>query len=61
MKITMNPDVEVRSRVIEAIKKNGGYCPCQLEKNERTKCVCADFRESDEGWCHCGLYLKEAE
>ena len=57
--LTVNPDKEEVSRIREAIKANDGYCPCQLEKTERTKCVCKNFIESDDEWCHCGLYQKK--
>jgi hypothetical protein len=44
----------------EAIKANDGYCCCQIEKSERTKCICQNFLEGPDGWCHCGLYYKES-
>lgn len=45
--------------VVKAVKNNGGYCPCMLEKNEDTKCPCKKFREQNEpGECHCGRYVK---
>lgn len=34
------------------------HCPCAIIKNEDTKCMCKAFRESSEGTCHCGLYVK---
>ena len=48
-----NPSVE------NALKNNDGYCPCKLQKNEDTKCICKEFREQESGVCHCGLYKKE--
>ena len=44
--------------------RRGGYCPCVVEKNENTKCMCKEFREQIqdpdfEGYCHCMLYYKE--
>lgn len=49
MKIKVNPD-----------RKNGGYCTCQIEQNENTRCVCRNFLDNPEiGWCFCGLYYKE--
>ena len=47
-----------------AIKKKNGYCPCRLEMNQHTKCMCKEFREqiadeNFEGYCHCMLYYKE--
>lgn len=63
MTIKLNDNEEVVKIVKEGLKKTGGYCPCKLEKNEDTKCMCKEFREqiqdSDfEGFCHCMLYYK---
>lgn len=56
--LKINSDKELVEKIRKAIKDNDGYCCCQLEKTERTKCVCKNFLESDEEWCHCGLYQK---
>ena len=58
MKRTYQPKKRQRS------KKKNGYCPCRLEMNEDTKCMCKEFREqiadeNFEGYCHCMLYYKE--
>lgn len=42
----------------DAIAANGGFCPCQLEKTDDTRCMCKSFRDQKEGVCHCGLYVK---
>lgn len=42
-----------------AVINNGGYCPCKLEQNENTKCMCAEFRSQAIGECSCGLYFKK--
>lgn len=49
------PDIEKK------LKENDGYCPCSIIRNEDTKCMCKEFRESKilAGTCHCGLYYKE--
>ena len=57
-KIKLNPDKEYVEEVREQLKKNGGYCPCRITKSEDTKCMCKEFREQKEGYCHCGLYYK---
>ena len=44
--------------VLEALRKNKGYCPCKIIKNEDTLCMCKEFREQESGICHCGLYEK---
>lgn len=62
MKITQNPNKEEANCIKEKIKENDGYCPCQLEKNENTKCICKNFlNQEEDGWCHCGLYYKEMD
>ena len=43
----------------DGLKARDGYCPCKIEKNEDTKCMCKEFREMESGMCHCGLYIKE--
>lgn len=58
MKISITPDKEKQKEILEAIKENDGYCCCQLQKNERTKCICLNFLEGLDEWCHCGLYHK---
>ena len=60
MKIIQNPNKEEVNYIKEKIQENDGYCPCQLEKNEATKCICKKFLNQKEvGWCHCGLYYKD--
>lgn len=58
MAIKQNPDKEYANEVKRKLKANGGYCPCSLIKSADTKCMCKDFRETEEGMCHCGLYIK---
>lgn len=57
-KIKVNEDKEVVEAIKEGLKKNGGYCPCRIERTPETKCMCKEFREQTEGECHCGLYVK---
>lgn len=61
MKIKLNPDKKEAERILRAVKENDGYCPCRLIRTEDTKCICKEFKEQEEGFCHCGLYLKEEE
>lgn len=58
MAIKQNPDKEYADEVKRKLKDNGGYCPCSLIKSPDTKCMCKDFRDLEEGMCHCGLFLK---
>lgn len=57
-KIIVNEDKELVNLIRNRLKENDGYCPCALTKNDDTKCMCKDFREKEEGHCHCGLYTK---
>lgn len=57
IKVVDNPELVVMIR--SKLKDNDGYCPCRLVKNDDTKCMCKEFREQEEGVCHCGLYVKE--
>ncbi|WP_410070132.1 hypothetical protein [Anaerostipes sp.] len=59
MRIFKNPNKELVKEIEQKKKENGGYCPCVLEKTPDTICICKEFREMDEGMCHCGLYIKE--
>ena len=61
-KICKNPNPEAFSEISELVKNNDGFCPCLLNKDEDTKCMCKDFRNSDEvDFCHCGRYYKVNE
>lgn len=58
MTIRVSEDKELVAKIVSSLKNNGGFCPCRLEQNEDTKCPCKEFREQEEGECHCGLYTK---
>ena len=63
MKIIPNPNKEEWDEATEAVKANGGYCPCKPMKTPDTLCICKEFREqikdpNFEGYCHCMLYYK---
>lgn len=59
--IKVNKNKKLVAEIRQRIKDNNGYCPCRLLKNENTKCMCKEFREQEEGECHCGLYVKIKE
>ena len=59
MRIKLNPNEETVKNVREALAENDGYCPCSLLQTPETKCMCKEFLDSEEGMCHCGLYIKE--
>ena len=59
MKIIQNPDAGKYAAVTIAVKKNDGYCPCAIYKNDDSKCPCKDFREQQTvGECYCGRFIK---
>ena len=61
MAIKLNPDKEFVQMFKEKLKANDGYCPCRVSKTPDTKCMCKEFREQEEGECHCGLYSKTTD
>ena len=63
MAIRLSEDKELVEEIRQKLKENDGYCPCRIEKNEDTKCMCKEFRDQIkdpdfEGYCHCMLYYK---
>lgn len=63
MAIRLNPDKDIVNTVKEGLKRNGGYCPCRIERTEEFKCMCEEFKRqiadpNFEGYCHCMLYYK---
>lgn len=55
-KTVKNPDVDFVKNLKKRIKQNNGFCPCQMEKTQDTKCPCKIFKETGE--CLCGLYIR---
>ena len=59
-KIVLGDDKALIAEVNRQLQETRGYCPCALEWNESTKCVCSTFRESltkgEETECACGKY-----
>lgn len=53
--------IEVNPAFRAAVEANDGYCPCMVERNQDTKCMCKDFREQEIGRCHCGRFEKVQE
>ena len=63
MNIEFNKDEKIVKLIQEGLKRKNGHCPCRLEENEDTLCMCKEFREQIddpkfEGYCHCRLYYK---
>ena len=44
---------------IQEIKKHDGFCPCNTDCTNSTKCMCREFREQMfDGPCKYGVYKK---
>ena len=59
-KIVLSDDKALIAEVNRQLQETRGYCPCALEWNDSTKCICSTFKESlDKGKeveCNCGKY-----
>ena len=59
-KIVLNDDLALVAEVNRQLQETRGYCPCALEWNADTRCVCKTFKESlangEETECACGKY-----
>lgn len=59
MKVVKNPDEKIYEKVTKAVIANSGYCPCLIQKNDDTKCMCREFIERPTvGACRCGRFVK---
>lgn len=56
--IKYTDDTELKRQILQALKDNSGYCPCRIDHTPDTKCMCKEFRDMEEGTCHCGLWVK---
>ena len=61
--VTLNPDKKVVEKMLDIMRKNGGYCPCRIQLVPENLCICSEFRkqlaDADfKGYCHCHLYYK---
>lgn len=57
LNILLNPNEEKTLKIIKAIYKNDGYCPCRIIKNEDSKCPCLEMLTNHK--CHCGLFVND--
>jgi len=55
-RLILTDDKDKAFKILEAIYRNKGYCPCSIEKVDDNKCPCKKMIEQNE--CHCGLYEK---
>lgn len=62
--VKFNDDKPYVEKLLAALEKKDGYCPCRLVKKAKNICICQEFRdqiadENFEGFCHCKLFFKE--
>ncbi len=59
-KIVLNDDLALVAEVNRQLQETKGYCPCALEWNNNTRCICSTFRKAlaneEETECACGKY-----
>ena len=61
--VRFSEDFAYVEKLRSVMEKNGGYCPCRIQRTDENICVCAEFRSQIadpdfEGFCHCKLYYK---
>ena len=62
--VKINSDQKFVERLQSVMQKNGGHCPCRIQRTPENICICTEFRQQIadpdfEGYCHCQLYYKE--
>lgn len=62
--VRLNEDSAYVEKLRAVMEKNGGYCPCRIQRTEENLCICTEFKEQMAdprftGYCHCRLYYKE--
>lgn len=55
--IKINNDINVSKKILDKLQEDN-HCPCKIIKNRDTICMCREFREQENGWCHCHLFYK---
>jgi ferredoxin-thioredoxin reductase catalytic subunit len=48
---------QYKEKILKAIERNNGYCPCVREKEEDTLCPCKYYRDTLH--CHCSLFINK--
>ncbi len=56
-------DIDKDGKIKAAVEANDGFCPCLVNKDTTTQCMCRDFRDSyaalkkgESVTCRCGRY-----
>ena len=65
IRIRFNPDFDHCKKILAALEKKSGHCPCRIDVSPATVCMCEDFirqmQEESSGHCHCNLFQFEKE
>ena len=72
MAIRLSEDKELVEEIRQRLKENKDkygeqFCPCVIptkyesDNKEDYICMCKEFREQEDGECHCGLFVKTKE
>lgn len=61
--VRITDNKEIKEAVLAGLQRNKEkygkrYCPCSLVRDDDTVCMCKEFREMEEGICHCQLYIR---
>lgn len=59
--VRITDDKEIKETVLAGLQRNKekyGKRYCSLVRTDDTVCMCKEFREMEEGTCHCQLYIK---
>ncbi len=62
--VRLNDDADMVKKILSALEKKEGYCPCRIQRTPENICICEEFRQQIadpdfEGFCYCKLYYKE--
>lgn len=55
----LNEDKAHVDKIIAAMEKKNGHCPCRITADETTLCPCDDF--IDSGVCRCNLFVPKGQ
>ena len=67
LKVVLTDDKDLLCMIDNLLKKRNGICPCAVlstnpskEEIKKYTCMCEPFRkQTTEGSCHCGKYIKK--
>ena len=54
-RLTFAQDKDKTEKILGALYRNDGYCPCKPDRTEENICPCADMVDNNK--CCCGLFV----